>query len=272
MHESDLALSFPADTQMYLEMRDVGSGLQVMLEQGVAMLEAQDMSAMDDTMGMSEIDMLLSEDSPITAMLGVPLPEFLDFVGDAGIGAGLSSDGLWLGIAGDVVNPEDAEERVTSLLTILRMVLLSGEDPNMDIETSEVAGVEVTTITLPIDQMMAESGVPLSIGNSIDVALTDDMLLIGVGDFVENAIVADPADSLGASEGYTDALADDTVNAGVTYVNISSLLAAVEPMLAMMAPEWEMIAPYATGVDRMIVVPTADEEVARARMTVIAGQ
>ncbi len=98
------------------------------------------------------------------------------------------------------------------------------------------------------------------------------MLLVGLGDYVENAIIADQADSLGASEGYIDALAGDTANAGVTYVNVSSLLAALDPMLAMMAPEWEMIAPYAAGVDRMIVVPTADEEVARARLSVIVGQ
>ena len=272
VHESDLALSFPADTQIYLEMRDVGSGLQTILEEGVALLAAQDMGAMDDTMGMSEIDMLLSEDSPITALLGVPLPEFLDFVGDTGVGASLSSDGLMLGIAGEVIDAEAAEERVTSLLTILRMFLLSGEDPGMGIESTEVAGVEVTTITLPIDQVLAESGLPVAVGDSIDVALTEDMLLIGVGDFVENAIIGDPADSLGASEGYVDALAGDTANAGVTYVNVSSLLAALDPMLAMMAPEWEMIAPYATGVDRIIVVPTADDEVARARMSVIVGQ
>jgi hypothetical protein len=272
VHESDLALSFPADTQIYLEMRDVGLGLQTMLEEGVALLEAQEMGAMDDTMGMSEIDMLLSEDSPITTMLGVPLSEFLDFVGDASVGAGLSSDGLWLGMAGDITDTETAEERVTSLLTILRMVVLSGEDPGMGIDTTEVAGVEVTTITLPIDQLMAESGLPLAVGDSIDVALTEDMLLIGLGDFVENAIIADPADSLGESAGYVDALGGDTANAGVTYVNVSSLLAALDPMLAMMAPEWEMIAPYAAGLDRMIVVPTADDEVARARMSVIVGQ
>ncbi len=272
VHESDLALSFPADTQIYLEMRDVGSGLQTILEEGVALLEAQDMGAVDDTMGMSDIDMLLSEDSPITALLGVPLPEFLDFVGDAGVGASLSSDGLMLGIAGDVIDAETAAERVTSLLTILRMSLLSGEDPGMGIESREVAGVEVTTITLPVDQVLAESGLPVAVGDSIDVALTEDMLLIGVGDFVENAIIGDPADSLGASEGYVDALAGETANAGVTYVNVSSLLAALDPMLAMMAPEWEIIAPYATGVDRIILVPTADDEVARARMSVIVGQ
>ena len=278
MRETDIAMSFPADTQVYLEMRDVGNGVQTLLEEAVVMLEAQDMDALGGDMGMGgdmglgDIGALLGEESPITAMLGAPLPDFLDFVGDTGVGAGLSSDGLWLGIAGDVIDSETADERVTSLLTILRMFLMSAEEPGIGIETAEVAGVEVTTITLPIDEMLAESGVPLGIGDAIDVALTDEQLLIGVGDFVENALLGDPATSLGASAGYTDAVGADTVNAGVTYVNVSSLLAALDPMLAMMAPEWEMISPFATGVDRVIVVPTIDDEVSRARMSVIVGQ
>ncbi|MEX1296847.1 MAG: DUF3352 domain-containing protein [Candidatus Limnocylindrales bacterium] len=274
MRESDIALSFPVDTQVYLEMPDFGNGVQTLLEQAVATLEAQDMSpgTMGDELGMAEIEALIGEDSPITALLGAPLPEYLDFVGDTGVGAGLSSDGLWLGIAGDVVDAEAADERVTSLLTVLRMFLLGAEEEGVGIDTAEVAGVEVTTITLPVDEMLAEEGVPLALGDSIDIALTDDQLLIGLGDFVENALIADPADSLGASAGYVDALGADVVNAGVTYVNVSALLAALDPMLAMMAPEWEMISPFATGVDRMIVVPTVDDEVSRARMSVIVGR
>jgi Protein of unknown function (DUF3352) len=270
--ESDLALAFPADTQVYLETRELGATIQNSLGQLATMLEAQAPAPADGSSGMSDIEMLFSEDSPITAMLGVPLPEFLDFVGDAGVGAGLSSDGLWLGIAGELNDAAVATERVNSLLTILRMVLLQGDDPGISVETSEVAGVEVTTINLPIDETMAQSGVPLSVGNSIDVALTDDKLLIGLGDFVENAIVADSADSLGASAGFTDAIADDAQNSGVLYVNISSLLGALDPMLAMMSPEWESIKPYATGLDRMVVVGTADEDVLRGRMTIIVGQ
>ena len=278
MRESDLALSFPGDTQVYLEMPDFGAGFQATVEQALATLEAQDMSMVDDSLGMGlgeglgDIEALVGEESPLAAMLGAPLPEFLDFAGDTGVGAGLSSDGLWLGIAADVVDVEAATERVTSILTVLRMLLLSDESAGVGMETTEVGGVEVTTITLPIDQLMAESGVPIAVGDSIDVALTDDKLLIGLGDFVENAIMADPADSLGANAGYTDALAGDTVNAGVTYVNVGSLLAALDPMLAMMGPEWEMIAPYATAVDRMIVVPSVDDEVSRARLSVIVGQ
>lgn len=278
MRESDIALSFPVDTQVYLEMPDFGNGVRTLLEQAITMLEAQDMDGMGgdmgmgDEMGLGDIEALIGENSPITALLGVPLPEYLDFVGDTGVGAGLSSDGLWLGIAGDVIDAEAADERVTSLLTVLRMFLLGAEEEGVGIDTAEVAGVEVTTITLPVDEMLAQEGVPLAIGDSIDIALTEDQLLIGLGDFVENALIADPADSLGASAGYTDAVGADVVNAGVTYVNVGSLLAALDPMLAMMSPEWEMISPFATGIDRMIVVPTVDDEVARARMSVIVGQ
>ena len=189
--ESDLALSFPADTQVYLETRELGATVESALLGAVDLLAAQDTGAVDGSMGMSDIDMLLGEDSPFTAMLGVPLPEVLDFVGDAGVGAGLSSDGLWLGIAAEVDDEAVAQERMTSLMTVLRLALLQGADQGVAIDTAEVAGVEVTTITLPIDQVLAESGLPLSVGDSIDVALDGDRLLIGLGDFVESAIMAD---------------------------------------------------------------------------------
>ena len=59
----------------------------------------------------------------------------------------------------------------------------------------------------------------------IDPITIRDEVLIGMGDFVENAIIADPADSLGAIAGYTDAVGADTVNAGVTE-NVSTLTLA----------------------------------------------
>jgi hypothetical protein len=271
--ESELAFAFPADTQAYFETRELGSTVEAALGQVATILEAQDMEAMDDSMGLSDIEMLFSEDSPVTALLGgVPLPEFLEFVGDAAVGAGLSSDGLWLGIAGEVDDHDMAQDRLSSVMTVLRLALASSEDMGVAMDTSEVAGVEVTTITLPLDMIMAETGLPISVGDSIDIALTDDQLLLGFGDFVEDAIAGDPADSLGSSEGYIDAIASDTVNNGVFYVDISSLLTSLDPMLAMLAPEWEMVAPFAAGLDRLIVVGSEDDEVLSTRVTVIAGQ
>jgi hypothetical protein len=274
--ESDLALSFPADTQVYIETRELGVYVENSLAGLAEMVEAQEAMAADDPMaslgGMEDIAVLFSEDSPITKMLGVPLPEFLDFVGDAGVGAGLSSDGLWLGIAAEINDEAAAKERVTSLKTVLRLATMQAEEEGIAIETEMVGDVEVTNILIPMDQMMAETGVPIGVGDSISLAIADGKLLIGSGDFVQAAIATDGTDSLGTSDGYTDALAEDSVNSGVLYMNISSVLNAIGPMLSMMGSEWDMIAPYAAGLDRMIVVGTADDEVLRSRITAIVGQ
>ena len=267
--ESDLAMAFPADTQLYMETRELGvtveSALNGLIDILAEQAEAMPEGSMD--MGsMAEIEMLIGEQSPITAMLGAPLAEFLDFVGDAGVGAGLSSDGLWLGIAAELNDPAAADERVSSLMTVLQMLTMQSEGA-VTFETGDVGGVEVTSITLPINEMVAETGLPLALGDTIDVALTDDALLVGLGDFVESAILGG-GDSLGASAGYIDALGEDTVNTGLMYANVSSLISAIDPILAMTMPEWSEVAPYAAGFDRMVVVGTEeDEDVVRTRIT-----
>ncbi|MEA2025689.1 MAG: DUF3352 domain-containing protein, partial [Chloroflexota bacterium] len=275
--ESDLANLVPADTQLYVEVRELGATVETSLNELVEAMAAQEeMLPVDESMGalgaMSDLDALFGEDSPVTMMLGVPLPEFLDFVVDTSVGAGMSSDGLWLGIAGEVSDQAVAEDRVGNLISLIK---LFGGDPavtGVNVTTEMIGDVEVTNVSVPIDDMTAETGLPIDLGDSISVAVADDVLLIGLGDFVQAALSGDGTDSLGASAGYIDALADDTVNGGLMYVNISSLLAVLDPMLAMMAPEWADIAPYATGFDRMIAVGTADDAVIGARMTVIVNQ
>lgn len=275
--DSDLAMTFPADTQVYLETRELGATIESGLNSVAQILAEQELAMTDDPMdpmsALGDIELLFGEESPFTDMLGAPLPELLDFVGDASFGAGLSSDGLWVGMAGELNDPEAATERVSSLLTVLRLFTMQmAEDGGIAIDTEMVGDVEVTNITLPLDALLAEQGLPIALGDTISVAVTDDTLLLGLGDFVESAILSDGSDSLGASEGYVDALAGDTPNAGVMYVNVASLVAELDPMLAMMAPEWTEIAPYAAGVDSLIVVPNEDDEVVSARMTVIVGQ
>jgi hypothetical protein len=175
-------------------------------------------------------------------------------------------------MAGEVTDEAVAQERVSSITGLVR---LFGGDPaetGITVDTEMVGDVEVTTIMLPIDEMLAQSGLPISVGDSISVAVDDGYLLLGLGDFVESALTGDVAASLGASPGYLDAVGDDSVNSGLSYLNVSSLLAALDPMLSMMLPQWTDIAPYATGVDRIIAVGTADDEVMRARMTMIVNQ
>lgn len=276
--ESDLANVFPADTQLYIELRELGSMVETGLT-GVAELMAEQQALApadggdDGVLGdLSDLDMLFSEDSPITSMLGVPLTQFLDVVEDAGIGAGMSSDGLWLGIAGEL---SDEALGATRMGKIATMVTLFGGDPaetGISISTDMVGDVEVTTFTLPMEEMVAGSGLSISVGDTISMAVADSTLLIGLGDFVQSVLASDGSDSLGSSAGYIDALGEDTVNGGVIYADISSLLTELDPMLQMMSPEWAEIAPYATGLDRMIAVATADDEVVGARMSIIVGQ
>lgn len=257
--ESDLALSFPADTQLYIETRELGSSLEAAL---VGLLATMDEDA-------------AAELAPFEDMLGSSLPEFLDFMADAGIGAAISSDGLWLGIAAEVTDDDIAAKRVERVLSIIRLFasgMGSETETGVSVDTETIGDTEVTVITLPIEDVAAEAGLPFEIDQTISVAVDDGRLLIGLGEFVETALTQTEADSLKASAGYVDALGADVANSGVLYANIGALLAELDPLLTMMAPEWVDIQPYATALDRFIAIGTADDEVIGARMSIIVGQ
>jgi hypothetical protein len=255
--ESDLATQFPADTQLYVETRDLGATLEAAIGGLLATMDEQTAAEM----------------APFEDMLGAPLDSFLDFIGDASMGASLSSDGLWLGIAAEVTDEELASLRVERILSIVRLLAsgLAGEDaPAIEVDETTIAGTDVTVITLPVEEVTGGE-LPITIPDTISVAVADGQLLIGMGDFVENALTMTEADSLAASPGYVDALGEDTTNSGLAYANIGSFLSMVDPLLAMMAPEWEDIAPFATALDRFIAVGTVDDDVISARMSVIVA-
>jgi hypothetical protein len=253
--ESDLATLFPADTQLYVETRELGATLEGALGGLLATMDEQTAADM----------------APLEDMFGVPLPELLDFVSDAGVGASLTSDGIGLGIAAEVTDEALAEDRVERILSIVRLLGagLGGEDvPEISVDETVIGDTDVTTITLPIEEVTGGE-LPITVPDTLSVAISDGTLLIGLGDFVENALTQDEADSLAASPAYVDALGEDTSNSGLVYANVGSFLGMIDPLLAMMAPEWEDIAPFATALDRFIAVGTVDEDVISARMSVI---
>lgn len=257
--DSELAMSFPANTQLYIETRELGGTLEGALN-GLLATMGEDSAA---------------ELAPFEDMLGAPLPRFLDFVSDAGIGAALSSDGVWLGIAAEVTDEDMAAKRVERMLSLVRLFasgMGSDTETGVSVDSETIGETEVTVITLPIEDAAAEAGLPFDIGQTISIAVDDGRLLMGSGDFVETALTQSAADSLGASAGYSDALGADSINSGVLYANIGALLAELDPLLTLMAPEWADIQPYATALDRLIAVGTADDEVIAARMSIIVGQ
>jgi hypothetical protein len=255
--DSDLATVFPGDTQLFVETRELGTTLGTAITGLLATLDEES----------------TAELAPFEDMLGTPLDGILDFVADASIGASLSSDGLWLGMAAEVTDEDVANERVERILSIIRLLGsgLAGEDAMaIEVEDATIAGTDVTVITLPVEEVTG-GDLPIAIPDTVSVAVADGQLLIGLGEFVENALTMSEADSLAASPGYVDAVGEDTTNSGLIYANIGSFLSMVDPLLAMMAPEWEDIAPYATALDRFIAVGTADDDVISVRMSVIVA-
>lgn len=253
MGESNLATKFPSDTQVYIETRELGTTLENALTGLLGMLDEQQTAQI----------------APIESMLGEPLPKFFDFVSDASLGASVSSDGLWVGLAAEVTDEATAAARVERLMSIVRL-LSAQADSGVTIEDSTVGNTTVTTVTLPMSDVAGNAGLPVNIGNTVSVAISDGTLLFGTGDFVTNALTQGEVDSLALSPGYADALGDNTTNAGVTYVNVSALLTELDPLLAMMSPQWENIKPYATGIDRIVAVGNSSDVIS-SKIEIIAN-
>jgi hypothetical protein len=253
MGTSSLAEVFPADTQLYVETRELGATLELAIVQLLTMMEEEQVAQI----------------APFEDMLGTPIPEFFDFVSDASVGASMNSDGLWLGIAAEVTDDATAAARTERILSLVR--ILGSQGSGIEIAESTVDDTTVTTITLPLDEVAGSSGLPVEIGDTISLAVADGMLLLGTGDFVAEALEQEPLDSLALSPGYTDALGEDTANAGVLYANVSALLTELDPLIGMMSPQWADIQPYATAVDRFIAVGSIDEVIS-TKMTVIVNQ
>jgi hypothetical protein len=231
--ESDLAASFPAGTQVYLEAREVGDTIRAALEQ----LRAQ--------MGEEAADL-----EGLEQMLGAPLEELLEWADDIAIGAGFDGSALWLGLAAEVSDSAAASERVTSLLALVRL-LASQSDGAVVIETTDVDGVSVTTIRVSAEGLDEE--LPLPIDTSLSVALDGDRFLLGIGDFVTDALQLAPESSLGGDARYASGVAGlGTPNGGYLYADLAGLRAAFEPLLAFSMPEYEDVAPFIEPFDRLV--------------------
>jgi hypothetical protein len=244
--ESELAGLFPAGTQLYVETRDLGTTVANGLDGLMTMMPPES----------------LEEIEPLEGVLGVPLPQVLDFIEDAAIGGSIDEGGLWLGIAGEVTDEEVADERLERLLGLIGL-MAAGDDAELDIEESEVAGTTVTTITLPAET----SAMGVRVGDTLSLAIADGVLLVGTGDFVTDALTADPATSLATSEGYASAVEGLTPNIGLVFADVGAILLALDPLLSFAIDDWEDISPWLAAFDRFVATGTADEEFISARMT-----
>lgn len=257
VRDSGLGELVPSDALVLYELRDVGANAGRL----IAALKTE------PTFQQNAQDL---ED--IEALIGAPLQEYLDWLGDAAVFAGVR-DGLpHGGLVATVTNEETAGARLRQLVALIRQGAGSAGG-GLEIRTEEYAGTEVTTIELgaliggfgaPPDPDAAEQA-------QISFAIRDGFLRLGVGkDAARQLLDLDPANSLARAVRFSEALtaAGGPATSGVVYLDMAGIRDAI---VAQLPPDDRTrydaeFAPYLEPLDVLIMAGNADGEVDRGRV------
>lgn len=198
------------------------------------------------------------------AALGTELEELVSWIDDGALAAGWDGTEAYGGL---VLVPSDmaaAERRFDQLATFARLATM---DPSTGITVDEetVAGATVTTIRWEdsgTDAMMM--GGPTAI--SVQYALTDERVLVGIGDgFVGRALELDVDNSLADVDRYADAVADvaGPEGAGTTWMDLAGIVDAAEVLAGpMLGPDaQDEIFPWLRPLDRIVGVARLEGDV-----------
>ncbi len=223
-----LSAEVPGDALFYSESGNVGAALGWFI--GGIKDAADEAGAGGEELGMIE------------AALGGDLEEVLSWIGDAAVAAGVTDGTPYAGV---VINPTDiaeAERRIDQLATFATLGAL---DPSMGItvETETVGGATITTFRWETTDLEAFAEDVDAV--VVEVAVTDDRVLIGVGDdFVRASLGLAESSSLAAQPRYSEAVAElgGPDSAGITWVDLAGLHDAMStiagPMLPSESTEW----------------------------------
>ncbi len=250
-----LAGEVPADALYYGDGGNIGTAL-------AAFVEAMTAAAEEDPAIAEQI-------ATAESALGADLEEMVARIGDGAIVAGWDGNEPY---AGMVLVPNDvaaAQRRIGQLVTFAGLAAM---DPGsgITVDEAEMAGATVTTIRWEDPNAMPMEGVPVPTGVSVQVTVTDDRALVGLGEtFVGRVLELDAADSLAAEPRYADAIAElgPTSNAGVAWLDLAGAREAIEqaigPMLGFIDPDGAYeseVKPWLLPLDRMVTVTVLDGE------------
>jgi hypothetical protein len=239
-----LAGRMPADSLVYMEMREVGASLERMLEPFLEQLAEEDPEG--------------ALDEQLEVFLGTPPAEFLDFLEDVAISASSSRGEYSGGLIATVTDEELARERMQRLVGVLRTAAQLASVP-LTVSEEEHAGATVTVIRLSAE---AEAAMDADIP-PVSFAFSDGLLLLGVDDFVRDALDRGDQGGLAANADYASALAaaGGDENAGVVFVDLVALRDLADEYAGDRGGRrYERIRPYLTAFDRLISVTVRDGE------------
>jgi hypothetical protein len=139
------------------------------------------------------------------------------------------------------------------------------------VEEAEMAGATVTTITWTDPNAMPMEDLPVPTGLAVQVTVTDERAIIGLGEtFVGRVLQIEAANSLAAEPRFADAMAElgPTSNAGVAWLDLAgtreAIEAAIGPMLGLPDPDGAYeteIQPWLLPLDRLVTVTVLDGEI-----------
>jgi hypothetical protein len=250
-----LADEVPADALYFSDGGNIGTALAALV--GALKTAAEEDPAMAEQIATAE------------SALGADLEEMVSWIDDGAIVAGWNGSEPYAGLLLVPNDADAADRRIGQLLTFAGLATM---DPGsgITIDEEEVAGTTVTTISWEDPGAMPMEGMPVPTGVSVQVAVTGERALIGLGEsFVGRVLQLDPADSLGAEPRFADAIAElgPTSNAGVAWLDLAgtreAFEAALGPMLESMDPDGlyaSQIKPWLLPLDRVVTVTVLDGE------------
>jgi hypothetical protein len=99
----------------------------------------------------------------------------------------------------------------------------------------------------------------------VSLAVSNDRLYIGLGDFAANALTQDAATSLASDPRYTNAVTEvGTPNSGILYVDLAGVQTAVES--AGTNSDYQTnIKPWLDALDHLVLGGTASDDVVSAK-------
>jgi hypothetical protein len=242
-----LADEVPDDVLYFADGGNLGASL-------TAFVEATKEAMASDPVAAEELESM-------ETAVGAELEEFVSWIGDGAMVAGWDGTEAYAGL---VIVPTDVEAARARLTQLAGFARLGGIDPSLGltVDETEVDDVTVTTIRWQDPMMVPDPTVPMPTGIAVEFAVTDDRAYIGLGDrFVDRVLALDPADSLGASERFADAVESfgGSNNAGVVWLDVDGLRLALEETVVPLAEGvgmtgYDLVRPWVEPLDRMVVV------------------
>jgi len=251
---TSLAERMPTDSLVYFETRDFGQAIKYLANTILSTASASPAPS-------GGLDVALQS---ITELLGTAPQDYLDFVQDVGVSVSYTNDKLGMGLVATVDDQAVASTRVERLLSAVRSLAAFGGNTGVTVEDQQHGDVTITMIhvtgTQPSGPGMAHPVVPdLNIG----VAVANGQLLIGLDDFVANALDRTAADSLAANSRFQSAASVAGDNAGITFVDIAGIRTALEgAMPAADLQDYEQnVKPFLQPIDYLLQYSVTDGDI-----------